>query len=75
MKTQIEKEKILKPNLEKQIFNDAITISLAYVGKILKVKPYLLSTKVIITEQSSREKFLLKKETYKVNYTHLKEGA
>lgn len=64
MKSQIEKEKIIKPNFEKQIFNDAITISLAYVDKILKVKPYLLSTKVIITEQSSREKFSLNKEIY-----------
>ena len=66
MKRQIEKEKIIKPNFEKQIFNDAITISLAYAGKILKVKPYLLSTKVIITEQSIREKFLFKKEMYKM---------
>lgn len=66
MKSQIEKEKIIKPNFEKQIFNDAITISLAYAGKILKVKPYLLSTKVIITEQSIREKFLFKKEMYKM---------
>ena len=66
MKSQIEKEKIIKPNFEKQIFNDAITISLAYAGKILKVKPYLLSTKVIITEQSIREKFLFKKEIYKM---------
>ena len=66
MKQQIEKEKIIKPNFEKQIFNDAITISLAYAGKILKVKPYLLSTKVIITEQSIREKFLFKKEIYKM---------
>lgn len=64
MKSQIEKEKIIKPNFEKQIFNDAITISLAYVDKILKVKPYLLSTKGIITEQSSREKFSLNKEIY-----------
>lgn len=64
MKSQIEKEKIIKPNLEKQIFNDAITISLAYADKILKVKPYLLSTKGIITEQSSREKFSLNKEIY-----------
>ena len=47
---QIEKEKIIKPNFEKLIFNDAITISLAYVDKILKVRPYLLSTKSIITE-------------------------
>lgn len=66
MKRQIEKEKIIKPNFEKQIFNDAITISLAYAGKILKVKPYLLSTKVIITEQSIREEFLFKKEIYKM---------
>ena len=64
MKSQIEKEKIIKPNFEKQIFNDAITMSLAYVDKILKVKPYLLSTKGIITEQSSREKFSLNKENY-----------
>lgn len=64
MKSQIEKEKIIKPNFEKQIFNDAITISLAYVDKILKVKPYLLSTKGIITEQSCREKFSLNKEIY-----------
>jgi hypothetical protein len=64
MKNNIEKEKIIKPNFEKQIFNDAITISLAYAGKILKVKPYLLSTNVIITEQSSREKFSLNKEIY-----------
>ena len=66
MKNDIEKYKIIKPNFEKQIFNDAITFSLAYAGKILKVKPYLLSTNVIITEQSSREKFLLKKEVYKM---------
>lgn len=64
MKSQIEKEKIIKPNFEKQIFNDAITFSLVYVDKILKVKPYLLSTKGIITEQSSREKFNLNKEIY-----------
>ena len=64
MKNKIEKYKILKPNLEKQIFNDAITISLAYVDKILKVKPYLLSTKGKITRQSSHEKFSLNKEIY-----------
>lgn len=64
MKNQIEKEKIIKPNFEKQIFNDAITISLTYVDKILKVKPYLLSTKGIITEQGAREKFSLNKEIY-----------
>ena len=64
MKSQIEKEKIIKPNFEKQIFNDAITMSLDYVDKILKVKPYLLSKKCIITEQSSREKFSLNKEIY-----------
>ena len=64
MKNQIEKEKIIKPNFEKLIFNDAITISLAYVGKILKVKPFLFSKKGIITEQSSREKFSLNKEIY-----------
>lgn len=64
MKNKIEKYKILKPNFEKQIFNDAITMSLAYVDKILKVKPYLLSKKCIITEQSSREKFSLNKEIY-----------
>lgn len=66
MRYDIEKYKIIKPNFEKQIFNDAITFSLAYAGKILKVKPYLLSTNVIITEQCTREKFLLKKETYKM---------
>lgn len=64
MKSQIEKEKIIKPNFEKQIFNDAITISLTYAGKILKVRPYLLSTKGKITRQSSREKFSLDKEIY-----------
>ena len=64
MKSQIEKEKIIKPNFEKQKFNDAITMSLDYVDKILKVKPYLLSKKCIITEQSSREKFSLNKEIY-----------
>ena len=64
MKNKIEKERIIKPNFEKQIFNDAITMSLAYVDKILKVKPYLLSKKCIITEQSSREKFSLNKEIY-----------
>ena len=52
--------KCIKPNFEKQIFNDAITISLSYTGKILKVKPFLFSTKGKITEQSSREKFLFK---------------
>ena len=41
MKSQIEKEKIIKPNFEKLIFNDAITISLAYVDKILKEHPEL----------------------------------
>lgn len=66
MKTQIEKEKIIKPNFEKQIVNDAITISLSYVGKILKDKPYLLSTNTRIREQISFEKFLLKKEVYKM---------
>ena len=66
MKRQIEKEKIIKPNFEKQILNDAITISLSYTGKILKVKPFLFSTKGKITEQSSREKFLFKKEVYKM---------
>ena len=64
MKNNIEKYKIIKPNFEKLIFNDAITFSLVYVDKILKVKPYLLSTKSIITEQSSREKFSLNKEIY-----------
>ena len=64
MKNKIEIEKIIKPNFEKLIFNDAITFSLVYVDKILKVKPYLLSTKGIITEQSSREKFSLNKENY-----------
>jgi hypothetical protein len=66
MKKQIEKEKIIKPNFEKLIFNDAITISLSYTGKMLKDKPFLFSTKRKITEQSSREKFLLKKEVYKM---------
>lgn len=64
MKNQIEKEKIIKPNFEKLIFNDAITISWAYAGKILKVKPFLFSTKSIITEQCAREKFSLNKEIY-----------
>ena len=64
MKNKIEKYKIIKPNFEKVIFNDAITISLVYDGKILKVKPYLLSTKGKITNQSSREKFSLNKEIY-----------
>ena len=64
MKKQIEKEKIIKPNFEKLIFNDAITISLSYTSKILKDKPYLFSTKSKITEQSSREKFSLNKEIY-----------
>lgn len=64
MRYDIEKYKIIKPDFEKQIFNDAITFSLSYVGKILKVKPYLLSTKGIITEQCAREKFSLNKEIY-----------
>lgn len=64
MRYDIEKYKIIKPNFEKLIFNDAITISLAYDGKILKVKPFLFSTKSIITEQGAREKFSLNKEIY-----------
>jgi hypothetical protein len=64
MKNNIEKYKIIKPNFEKVKFNDAITFSLVYDDKILKVKPYLLSTKGKITRQSSREKFSLNKEIY-----------
>ena len=64
MKNIIEKYKIIKPTFEKVIFNDAITFSLVYVDKILKIKPYLLSTKNKITNQSSREKFSLNKEIY-----------
>jgi hypothetical protein len=64
MKNNIERYKIIKPNFEKVKFNDAITFSLVYDDKILKVKPYLLSTKGKITRQSSREKFSLNKEIY-----------
>lgn len=64
MKNNIEKYKIIKPNFEKVKFNDAITFSLVYDDKILKVKPYFLSTKGKITRQSSREKFSLNKEIY-----------
>ena len=64
MKNNIEKYKIIKPNFEKVKFNDAITFSLVYDDKILKDKPYLLSTKGKITRQSSREKFSLNKEIY-----------
>ena len=64
MKNNIEKYKIIKPNFEKVKFNDAITFSLVYDDKILKVKTYLLSTKGKITRQSSREKFSLNKEIY-----------
>lgn len=67
MKGDIEKYKILKPNLEKETkTNDGLTFSLYYAGKQLKVKPFLMSKRWKIIEQGFYEKFLLKKETYKM---------
>lgn len=67
MKDYIEKYKILKPNLEKETkTNDGLTFSLYYAGKQLKVKPFLMSKRWKIIEQGFYEKFLLKKETYKM---------
>lgn len=67
MKNYIEKYKILKPNLGKEIkTNDGLTFSLYYAGKQLKVKPFLMSKRWKIIEQGFYEKFLLKKETYKM---------
>lgn len=67
MKNQIEKEKILKPNLEKETkTNDGLTFSLYYAGKQLKTKPFLMSKRWKIIEQGFFEKFLLKEETYKM---------
>ena len=67
MKGDIEKYKILKPNLEKETkTNDGLTFSLYYAGKQLKVKPFLKSKRWKIIEQGFYEKFLLKKETYKM---------
>ena len=67
MKIQIEKEKILKPNLEKETkTNDGLTFSLYYVGKQLKTKPFLMSKRWKIIEQGFYENFLLKKEIYKM---------
>ena len=67
MKNDIEKYKILKPNLEKETkTNDGLTFSLYYAGKQLKVKPFLMSKRWKIIEQGFYEKFLFKKETYKM---------
>ena len=67
MKNYIEKYKILKPNLGKEIkTNDGLTFSLYYAGKQLNVKPFLMSKRWKIIEQGFYEKFLLKKETYKM---------
>ena len=67
MKDNIEKYKILKPNLEKETkTNDSLTFSLYYAGKQLKTKPFLMSKRWKIIEQGFYEKFLLKKETYKM---------
>ena len=67
MKGDIEKYKILKPNLEKETkTNDRLTFSLYYAGKQLKVKPFLMSKRWKIIEQGFYEKFLFKKETYKM---------
>ena len=67
MKNDIEKYKILKPNLEKETkTNDGLTFSLYYAGKQLKVKPFLMSKRWKIIEQGYLEKFLFKKETYKM---------
>jgi hypothetical protein len=67
MKNDIEKYKILKPNLEKETkTNDGLTFSLYYTGKQLKTKPFLMSKRWKIIEQGFYEKFLFKKETYKM---------
>lgn len=67
MKDKIEKEKIIKPNLEKETkINDGLTFSLYYAGKQIKVKPFLISKRCKIIDQVFYEKFLLKKETYKM---------
>lgn len=67
MKDKIEKEKIIKPNLEKETkINDGLTFSLYYAGKQIKVKPFLMLKRWEIIEQGFYEKFLLKKETYKM---------
>lgn len=52
MKDKIEKEKIIKPNLEKETkINDGLTFSLYYAGKQIKVKPFLMSKRWKIIEQ------------------------
>lgn len=67
MKDYIEKYKILKPNLEKETkTNDGLTFSLYYAGKQIKVKPFLMSKRWGIIEQGFYEKFLFKKEVYKM---------
>lgn len=67
MKDNIEKYKILKPNLEKGTkINDGLTIYLSYVGEQLKTKPFLTSKRYKIIEESFYEKFLIKKEIYKM---------
>lgn len=67
MKNDIEKYKILKPNLEKETkLNDGLTFSVYYKGKELKTKPYCLSKQFKIIEQGYLEKFLLKKEVFKM---------
>ena len=67
MKNDIEKYKTIKPNLEKVTkTNDGLTFSLYNSGKQLKTKPILMSKRWKIIEQGFYEKFLLKKETYKM---------
>ena len=67
MKNDIEKYKTIKPNLEKETkTNDGLTFSLYNAGKQLKTKPILMSKRWKIIEQGFYEKFLLKKETYKM---------
>ena len=65
MKNNIEKYKIIKPNLEKETkINDGLTFSLYYAGKQIKVKPFLISKRCKIIDQVFYEKFLINKEIY-----------
>lgn len=65
MKNKIEKERIIKPNFEKETkINDGLTFSLYYTGKQLKTKPFLISKRCKIIDQVFYEKFLINKEIY-----------
>lgn len=67
MKDNIEIYKAIKPNYEKGTkINDGLNFCFSNTDKQLKTRPFLMSKRYRIIEQSFYEKFLIKKETYKM---------